>query len=320
MPYPIIQYPWDRRDFSIQHLPEPLNQPDLVVFHSTYIPVHAKLAAWCHKHAIPYLICPRGGMTRRAQRVKRLKKIAGNILFFNQMVRNAAALHFLTTGEADASQRWQKAYLVASNGVDLPANGQLRHSPDVNLSFVFVGRLDIYIKGLDLFLEGCSLARTELLQHNVHIGLFGPDSSGDKARLGQLISKYDLGRLVSLGNAVHGDAKKRILSQADLFIHTSRFEGHPTAVLEALSFGVPCLLTPETNMASIVREAGAGWETEPAASAIAETLVSILASPQQLGHKRLQARQLIEREYTWERIARCTLNEYDKVLRCVLPS
>ena len=42
----------------------------------------------------------------------------------------------------------------------------------------------------------------------------------------------------------------------DLFIHTFRFEGHPIAVLEALSYGIPCLLTPGTNMAGEVEAAG----------------------------------------------------------------
>ncbi len=309
--YPTIQY---TKSLTVQRLPEPLNKPDLVVFHSTYIPAHAKLAAWCHKRAIPYIICPHGGMTHRAQAIKRLKKIGGNILFFNRMVRHAAALHFLTAGEAQASQKWQKPYFIVPNGVELPDKAHFQPPPDSKLCFVFIGRLDIFIKGLDLLIEACHAVKTTLAAHNVTIALFGPDSAGDRPELEQLISRYQLEPLVHLGGAVHGNEKSAILSSADLFIHTSRFEGHPIAVLEALSFGVPCLLTPGTNMAQIVCDAGAGWQAEPTAAGIAQTLTAILDSWQKLKDKRLNARRLIEEEYTWERIAQQVLRAHIQIL------
>jgi hypothetical protein len=55
-------------------LPAPFDHPDLVVFHSTYIPAHLRIGGRLRKAGIPYVICPRGGMTRYAQTHKWLKK------------------------------------------------------------------------------------------------------------------------------------------------------------------------------------------------------------------------------------------------------
>jgi glycosyltransferase involved in cell wall biosynthesis len=46
---------------------------------------------------------------------------------------------------------------------------------------------------------------------------------------------------------------------ADVFVHPSRNEGIPRSVLEALALGLPVVVTPETNLGTVVEEAQAGW-------------------------------------------------------------
>ena len=64
-------------------------------------------------------------------------------------------------------------------------------------------------------------------------------------------------KVLKLCGPIAGADKKKVLKDADLFLHTSRSEGHPMGVLEALAYGIPCLLTPGTNMASEVAASGA---------------------------------------------------------------
>ncbi|MBD2561236.1 MULTISPECIES: glycosyltransferase [Nostoc] len=80
-------------------------------------------------------------------------------------------------------------------------------------------------------------------------------------------------------NVRAGDGSCLVLIAVLVYVrYTSRFEGHPIAVLEALSYGLPCLLTPGTNMAKEVEAAGAGWKVEPNPAAIAEGISSVLAA------------------------------------------
>jgi glycosyltransferase involved in cell wall biosynthesis len=81
----------------------------------------------------------------------------------------------------------------------------------------------------------------------------------------------------------------------DLFIHTFRFKGHPIAVLEALSYGIPCLLTPGINIAS-------GVEATPAA--IAKRMQDILAARLEFPKKGQATRNLVEEKYSWNQIGK----------------
>jgi glycosyltransferase involved in cell wall biosynthesis len=312
-PYPVV-YRQDLPLYSaIASLPAPLNCPDLIVFHSTYILSHILLIHEARQRKIPYVICPRGGMTSGAQQVKRLKKLAGNLLFFNWMVHNAAALHCLTEAEAiDVQNIWHRPVFVVGNGVDLPPISALA-SPGKNseLKFVFLGRLDIQHKGLDLLLAACAILQEDLRKSQVQILLYGSDIAGSKATLEAWVKDYQIDDLIHIKNPVWGqEAKQEIFQNADLFIHTSRFEGHPMAVLEALAYGIPCLLTPGTNMATEVMISGAGWAVEQNSTAIAQGISRVLAERSQLSLRGQAARNLVEQKYSWSQIGKQALQEY----------
>ncbi|QHG18524.1 glycosyltransferase [Nostoc sp. ATCC 53789] len=100
----------------------------------------------------------------------------------------------------------------------------------------------------------------------------------------------------------------------DLLIHTFRFEGHPIAVLEALSYGIPCLLTPGTNIAGEVEAAGAGWSVEDTPAAIAKGMQDVLAARLELSKRGQAARNLVEEKYSWNQIGKQSLQEYFNLL------
>jgi glycosyltransferase involved in cell wall biosynthesis len=119
--------------------------------------------------------------------------------------------------------------------------------------------------------------------------------------------------LVKLSGPVVGDAKAALLRRADVFLHPSRSEGHPMAVLEALAYGVPCLVTPVTNMAEEVAAAGAGWKMEPSpqgiAAGIRKAVTDGIDALQAAGEK---ARRLAVENYGWDKIAARSVEAYRK--------
>ncbi|MBN1910108.1 MAG: glycosyltransferase [Pirellulales bacterium] len=295
-------------------LPSPFDRPDLVVLHSTYIPAHAAITRQLVRLGIPYVLCPRGGMTCKAQRSKWLKKKIANFAFFNRMVARAAAVHYLTPEEAAASRRWNRPSVVVGNGISPPPATELAtpgQSPCRRL--VFVGRLAMDHKGLDLLVEACGLVRADLIESGAQVQLFGPDWRGARRCLGDRIAKMGLQEHVVLPGPVCGDAKAEVYRGADAFVLTSRWEGHPISILEALSYGLPCLVTPGTNMADAVACSGAGWRVELSASHIAVAIQRLLRADQEtLRVAGANARELALREYSWDIVGAKTAAAYER--------
>jgi|SRR5690625_801496 len=312
--FDVFEYNKDFYDASLEDLPSPYNNPDLVVFHSTYIPIHAKFANKIHKRKIPYIIVPRGGMTQGSQNIKKHKKILGNILFYNKMVKNALAIHCLTKGELIDSKFWNKRMFIVGNGINLPKYNNIRKTNPKGLKFVFIGRLDIYHKGLDILIEACSKVYNNLKNNNCVIEIYGPNQRGSIKTLNSLIMNNNLEDIVKVLPPVYDKEKSKILRDADVFIHTSRFEGMPMSVLEALSHGIPCFLTPGTNISTEVENAGAGWEVRFSSKDIAQGLKEILNNKNKLKDMSLKAYQLVERNFTWESVAKETISNYKLLL------
>lgn len=313
--YPIFYFKDKNKRIRITDLPAPFNRPNIIDFHSTYIPAHALLTKEAYRKNIPFIITPRGGMTLGAQNQKKWKKRFGNILFFNRMVKNAAAIHCLTENEANDVRLWKGEIFVLGNGTSLPSKSDMANvGSKETIRLVFIGRLDIHHKGLDLLIHACGIIKGELYRRQVTIDIYGPEVNSSREKLLRLIERHGLSKIVNIYPPVRGSEKSEVLKSADVFLHTSRFEGHPMSVLEALSFGLPCLLTPGTNVSKEVISNRAGWEVMPDESSISKGILNILNEKDNLPNYSKNARELVEKKYVWESIARKTLLHYKDIL------
>jgi glycosyltransferase involved in cell wall biosynthesis len=317
-PFPVFCIDDLPRCRQLARLPEPIDVPDLLNFHSYYEWDHAFLAWEARRRSIPYVITPRGAMTRGAQSRKRLKKLLGNFLFQDCMTAKAAAVHCLTEAEAVDVRKWGCQVFVVPNGTDLsvtprgPTSGM--GNPDVELRLLFLGRLAINHKGLDLLLEGLAMWRTKQPYGRLRLLLVGPDQHGSRAQLGGMVKRLGLTDIVELPGPLVGQAKKEAFLWAHVFVHPSRFEGQPLAVLEALARGLPCLLTPGTNMADQVVAAGAGWGAQPTPVGIASALMEIMSNGAKLPQMGQAARALAERNFNWMDIAEQMIRHYTAII------
>lgn len=129
---------------------------------------------------------------------------------------------------------------VIPNPISLPLPGHaprvlpesVRHAGARRL--LAVGRLERE-KGFDLLLEAFSRIAGECEEW----GLFIVGDGSLKGELGEMIQALRLDGRVFLVGAVGNMADW--YSSSDLFVLSSRFEGFPNALLEALSYGVPAV-------------------------------------------------------------------------------
>lgn len=304
--------------FKLYELDFPYNKPDIVVLHSVYEVKYFNIAKQLIKHNIPYVLFPHGAMTFEAQNKNRVKKIVANISFFNYVVKNADKIQYLTSGEAKNSEKWKKDYFIAGNGIEVPEEFNKRNLVlnKNSINFNFLGRLDIRHKGIDYLLEACKISRNLLISNGIKINLFGPDQGGSVKFIKKFIKDYQLESIVHLRGPVYKKEKKEMFLNTDIFILLSRHEGLPTSVLEALSYGIPCIVTPGTNMDEIIDKNKCGWKVTANSNDIASLFSYIVTNIKynEFSTMKLNARKFIEEHYSWNSISQIVVDEYRNIL------
>ena len=282
--------------------------PDLVVFHGFYhfdmIALYKRLL----KAHIPYILVPHCALTDEAQNNKRLKKIAGNFAFFNRFVRNAAAIQCLSQWEYDHSAVRPPKF-ISTNGIYLPARKKESFGGE-GVSFIYIGRLDVAQKGLDLLLEATEKVSAFLRDHRCTISIYGPATEEADRFLRNAIAEKKISDLVFLKGPVFEVEKEKALLDADVFLQTSRFEGMPMGVLEAMSYGLPCLVTRGTTLGETIARYEAGWSCDTDMDAIAAQLQKAVEEKDTYPAKSAAAVRCAESEFCWEAIACNTVAIY----------
>jgi glycosyltransferase involved in cell wall biosynthesis len=288
---------------GLNRFPAPFSRPDVVIFEGFYFLNDFFLSRELKKKKIPYIIIPRGSLTYIAIHNKsHFKKKIANFLFFRKFVKDAAAVQFLTQNECDTSlcNFPISNYFIIPNGVIIPPV-EKKEFGEKGIRGAFIGRLDIVHKGLDLLLESLSEIKDELRSIDFSLAIYGPESFDYKSIL-KLIHVKELDDFVSLKGVISGEEKRKALLSTDIFIMTSRFEGHPMGLIEALSYGVPCLITQGTNMKSEVDQYQAGWTCENSVESIKAALMKFVSERRLLPDKGKKARALSEK-YGWHKLA-----------------
>lgn len=88
-----------------------------------------------------------------------------------------------------------------------------------------------------------------------------------------------------------------VLQQADLFVLPSLGEGHPKALLEAMSCGLPCIGTNVRGVRDVIHDGENGLLCALSAEAIAQKIIQVLTTPALADHLSQQARRYITGAY-----------------------
>lgn len=281
--------------------------------HGSFIPEFYLLARLLRRRKIPYVYTPHGSLTEAAMQQGRWRKRLYFALFEKTLVANAKAVQLLGEQEFSYLDRLLevKHKLLIPNGMDLnelPADTQ-RAANDVPV-FNFCGRLDTYHKGLDLLLLGFALFLGK--GHVARLELIGDGQ--DRAELVRLAHALGIAGQVVFHGAKFGEEKYRLMAQGDVFLHTSRMEGFPMAVLEAAALGLPCLTSEPTNINSFVRRFDAGFALgeghSPETICAGMELAASFFQQNKLREKGENARQMVQQAFDWKTVCRQLVGAY----------
>jgi glycosyltransferase involved in cell wall biosynthesis len=190
------------------------------------------------------------------------------------------------------------------NGVDEDDLTRQVEPPSAGTVWLYLGRLAVRQKGLDLLLRAYAIARSAVGVALPPLVIAGPDFQGGLDELRQLSASLDVARFVQFIGPVSANAKSALVSTARLFVHTSRWEGMPFSVLEALAAERPVLVTNATNLTHEIESYSAGWIAQETPEAIAEHLINA-ASVDSLTLNEIgrRGRQMVREHLTWKPLA-----------------
>jgi len=257
---------------------------DLVHIHSLFSFPATAAAAIAHRRAIPYVVRPLGVLNRWGLGSGRawVKRLSIRLIE-SAVVRCAAAIQFSSETERRETEEVCPLgrAVVIPNPVDLdpPAGRGLFRARYPSFGdrpvVLFLARLSP-VKGVELLLEAFRIVRRANPQAVLVVA-----GSGDESYVRDLRTRADR---IGISNDVvwtgflDRSAKAAALADADVFVVPSRSESFGLAAVEALSAGVPTVITEGVGIADEVAASGAGVVVPPTASAIADAIGRILSS------------------------------------------
>ena len=308
--YNIKDYPKVR----LKDLPEPFNKPDIAVIEEFYCYPFCKIITDLKKDKIPYVIIPRSELTKKAQQRKKVKKIIGNLFYFKKMASDAVAIQYLSQQEKkDSGNKWNKNNFVIPNGINIPEKKRERFLEN-GINATYIGRYEIYQKGLDILIDAISNLQNILRGENFVLNMYGVNQETTIKVLKKKIIDNNIEDLIIINDAVYAGDKEEVLLNTDIFILTSRFEGMPMGVIEALAYGIPCFVTNGTNMVDYIKEYNAGWTAECSARNISEAIKNMLIDKDKIIEKGQNAKKLAS-NFEWYKIAEKSHEIYRELIK-----
>lgn len=325
--FPIFRLRFLLHPRLIQFLFENRKNIDVVHLHSVFIPEMALIAFLLRRFHIPYVVTPNGGYSEHAlQQGHVLQKRLYKLVIEKPFLDKAVFIHAVSESELKAFEKYgvSSPYIYVPNGIELetiPTNLEVdyleRLIPEVRgrIKFLFCGRLDPLHKGLDILIQGFAKATERLPGGRLALVIVGPDKQGSLRNLQELASSLHCDGTVFFTGGLYGLDKWNALASADFFVHTSRWEGMPFALIEALAMAKPCLVTPGTNMAGFISKYGAGLVVDTDSQSIAAGFVKLF----EIGRVQIEkmcsgARRLVMEELQWSVIVKRVQEAYMRVI------
>ena len=285
-----------------------LEEADAVIIHN-----HFQYAGWigalsarrAHK---PYIIFAHGSLKRDSLRASNgLIKRLYLRLWEHVNLRQANHVVFNAPEELEDSL-YSTNGVVLPNGIslndfeELPARGSYRAKhPHLagRTIFLFLGRIDIRQKAVDLIVE--SFAQLVKEHPNALLVMAGSSEGEDLKIVKDMIAERQIENWVVFPGLVSGRDKLELLRDADVFLMPSRYEGLSIALLEAMASGLPVILSDRAGLHTTVAAKRCGVIVSPAVTSILPALRTMMDEQKRkmFGES---SRGVILSEYTWENI------------------
>lgn len=294
-------------------------QPDIVHTQSLWMYLSYANKKYSRHTGTPYIISPHGMLDKWQLNQSFWKDLKKNIvlnLYERKHLEGAACIHALCHEEYDAIRSFglKNPVAIIPNGIEL--RGQYKQ-PSINgtrsnkKNLLFLGRIHPK-KGIDNLLAAWSLLKGN---HDWQLIIAGETKDATYMQA-LLVKTRELGieETVSFIGGRYGEDKHRCLESSHAFILPSFSEGLPMSVLEAWSYHLPALITPECNLMEGYDHNAAiriGADPENIYKGIDQIINMPEAERRNMGR---QGFHLVKEKFSWAQVANSMAQLYSWVL------
>ncbi len=303
-------------DFLKKHI----HEYDVVHCHGIWH--FGSVAPFLFKNNIPKAITIHGLLDHWALHHGYWKKKIFSVLFQKRFLKKANLIQINNHDELNDLRQYlgfqHPNVAIIPNGMqldelaNLPPKGTFREKfglPTDKKIVLFMGRLNIK-KGLDLLLP--AFQKYAQQYDDTILVLAGPDD-GYQALTERFISDHHLTHKMIMVGMLTGELKKAALADADIFALTSYSEGFSIAALEAMTAGVPALVSNRIGFDGTVAQYQAAHEIPLTVEGVLGGLVQMLQNPSYCDKLKKNAKKMVWELYDIEIVAGNLAKEFAKI-------
>lgn len=298
---------WECLDFN----------PDIVHIHGEFNPDNLRVPFLFNR---PIILSPRGGFhpVVMEKSLKYFKKVyfrlAQGICY-----KHVCAFHALSPMESGHISSLVKKCTVycVPQGPNLRLMEKGYSSETGNkvdsINLIFVGRLDVFTKGLDLLIESVAHVLKVWGEKKLHLVLVGPDLNGGQEQLESLANQLNIRNAITFTGTLTGHDLRRVLESSDIYIQLSRHEALSSSALEALFMKLPAILSESVGLVSYP-EVGNLPHVKKVKANVQDVSMAIIEFSRRIVELKKNADAAspqLEAFFSWERSAKKHLENYE---------
>lgn len=292
---------------------------DVMHVHSNWLYVNLAATATSLVAGRPLVVSPQGALDPWCLHHHAIRKAIYWILLEWHLMNRTTAIHAVSSFEETCVRQMgvRRPCTVIPNGVSPPSQPGDRDAARAGLGLPANGFIMLHLarlnpkKGLSLLIKTLSYLPETVPYHLLVAGSDG-GSGYERVLRRQAAPLEKLGRITWLGE-VSGPRKDAAFAAADVYVLPSKSEGMPIAALEALSHGVPVILSQACHIPE-VEQAGAGFISPTLPEPLGRHILQLVYDPDLRQHMSRQARWLAAQTFDWNIIGRRMTAFYQSLL------
>ncbi len=276
-----------------------------------------------------FIFSSHGTFMQEAYKMKLFKRVKKDVflkLLGKRILENAKLIHLLTEEEKrhflQFFPEFEDKIRVVPNGLilseleaDLTKEDLLKKYPYLKDKkiILFLSRIN-WIKGLDLLIPAFAQLHSEMKE--VHLIIAGKDDGdGYENKVKEWVKKYNLNDSVTFTGLVTGKDKLILLYGSDIFVLPSYSEGLPTAVLEAMSVGLPIVITDKCGITDEVVSNNTGLIVQTNIESVYEGMKKLLENGSLRKTISENGIRLVREYYNIDKVADKMIEMYEEALK-----